>query len=164
MDPTRALAADDRALHPLLVGAFLAVIVVVFTATAFAWTSVFSDDTEPPSRAEASLETQAIGGEDAWIELVRVDSEAETIVSEDVEVTARSPGGQLVSTACQTPHLAGEDGLCRDPFEPGDIWSRADALWLPCRAEGGHRVTVLVRGTVVVDGAAGCDTAAPVST
>lgn len=159
MDPLRALAVDDRALHPLWAGACLAVLVVVFTATAYAWTSVFAEEGRSPSSASATADTLAIDGQDVWIELLRVDSEAEAIAIGEVEVTVRGPDGAEVSTVCGTPRLVA-DAACQDPTQPSEAWSRADALWIPCRGEGGHRVTVLVRGAVLLDAAAGCDRAA----
>lgn len=152
------LSADDRALHPLLVGVFLVVVVVVFTATAYAFSSVFAEDREDPPRAAASADAQGTDGQEAWIEVFLTRTE-EPIAADELTVTVTGPDGEQRSQVCRTPSLA--DEACREPLNDQDTWTRASALWIPCLGDGGHDVTVTVRGVPLLATLVDCGSSPP---
>lgn len=156
MAPMPPRARDDRGLHPLLASGFLVGVVILATATAFAWSSVFTHEAEEPPRAVAEASTLTVEDQGGWIELLLTDAEPEAIAAREIAVTATGPHGDTRSTVCHTPRLVEEGGPCQAPVQEGSEWSRGRALWVPCQGEGTHALTLSVHGTGFLDTEAEC--------
>lgn len=117
---------------------------------------------------QRSLEARAtVEGDWIAIELIEGPEAPYTPAGEaeppytDVVRTHVSPPGEEGSYLfiCETP----EDGLlgCADDFAGDDRWEVGEKLWLPCQAEGSHRVVVLtdLDGVAALDEVVSCEEA-----
>lgn len=153
-------AGDDRALHPLLASAVFVAVVVLATATAFAWSAVFAHEGEQPPKAKATADVQHTENQGGWIELLLLDAEVEEIPLREVDLAVTGPGGEQQSLACETPRVLEEGGPCRVPVGEAASWSRGHALWIPCQEEGVHGLTLTVSGGGVLETEVECRSAA----
>jgi hypothetical protein len=156
-DPSRG---DDGAVHPLAAVGFGIATVAVFTATAFALITAFTEEETPPPEATIDSEVHPADRRGAWIELWLVETPLETIPASDLTVRTEAPGGATSTAVCGEPGLRAGEGACQKPFVD-NAWGRGDGLWVPCRADGLHVLTVTVQGTVVAELAEECKRPAP---
>jgi hypothetical protein len=89
-DPSRG---DDGAVHPLAAVGFGIATVAVFTATAFALTTAFTQEETPPPEATIDSEVHP-ADRHVWIELWLVETPLETIPASDLTFGPRLPAGR----------------------------------------------------------------------
>lgn len=150
--------ADDRAVSPVIAVILMVAITVVLAATVYVWISGFNANQQAPESAQV----RAVGfdqdgnGATEWLRLVLVSGENSPYADSVVNVTTLAPSGTESSTLCNTPELS--SSTCTTPFTGS--WVPGEALWVPCQDQGAHQITVVVRGSVILDQKARCDGAA----
>jgi hypothetical protein len=90
-DPSRG---DDGAVHPLAAVGFGIATVAVFTATAFALTTAFTEEETPPPEATNDREDHPAERRGARIEPWLVATPLETIPASDLTFGPRLPAGR----------------------------------------------------------------------
>lgn len=115
-----------------------------------------------PESAEITRRTHdpdADGSVD-WLELVLDAGDSAPYAPDQVQATVEGPDGDTRGDLlCQTANGSWTEG-CQQPFQGEAEWRIGGSLFVPCQANGDHRVTVDVRGTTQLDGGFFCDQAA----
>lgn len=161
---SRAFWTSDEGVSPVIAVIMLVTISLLLAASVYLWVSGFTGEPEDHERASAFAQGVDLDedGDVQWVKLTLTSGESSPYDGEEVTVSVTESAGADVSELCRSADPA--TGSCSSPFDTSeassDIWGVGDNLWIPCKGQGNHLLTVSVASTVILDTKVECDAGA----
>ena len=155
----------DEGVSPVIAVILMVAITVVLAATVYVWVSGFASDESGPENAQmraSGLDEDNDGATD-WIKLTLVRGENAPYSNSVTDWEVLNHTSEVVSTTdlvCTSVNTADELCAATADFEDDASdtnWAIGESLFIGCRGDGQHQITVTIRGSTVFDDAVNCD-------
>lgn len=153
------LRKNDDAVSPVIGTILMVAVTVMLAAGVYLWTTVFNSDDSAPE--DVTIRPTSYDQDDDglidWARLTLVSGEDAPYNHDVTNLTLLDPDGDLLydgSALCSSPSA---DGSCD---VASGTWDVGESLYVPCQGDGGHLLTITIRGHTVLDTEVTCNEAA----